>query len=236
MGESYGAGVSLALATLKSRVMQPDGSLIPWTSPDGTPIAIAAAAPFAGWSDLGYSLQLKRTDARLTEITSVDADLVPAGVQKQSINAGLYGAGALFGHYALLPAPTRTPTSSTGSRSSPPAGRTIRPSTGGSASSSRASARPTTLLAGATHGFDQVGRRRCSANGFTDDVFRRTRFFATTTSRARCIRPTRRGAALRRRPPTLQQQGGRRTVLRSRVKGSSSITTSRALGRSRRWA
>ena len=33
-GESYGGGVSLELATLKDRVMNADGTLSPWTSPD----------------------------------------------------------------------------------------------------------------------------------------------------------------------------------------------------------
>ena len=33
VGGSYGGGLSLQLATLKDRVMMPDGSLVPWTSP-----------------------------------------------------------------------------------------------------------------------------------------------------------------------------------------------------------
>ncbi len=55
-GESYGGGVSLQLATLKDRVMNPDGTLSPWRSPGGTPLSIAAAAPMIPWSDLAYSL------------------------------------------------------------------------------------------------------------------------------------------------------------------------------------
>ena len=34
-GPSYGGGISMALAALKDRVMLPDGSLAPWTSPGG---------------------------------------------------------------------------------------------------------------------------------------------------------------------------------------------------------
>jgi dipeptidyl aminopeptidase/acylaminoacyl peptidase len=34
-GPSYGGGVTLALATLKDRVMAADGSLRPWRSPVG---------------------------------------------------------------------------------------------------------------------------------------------------------------------------------------------------------
>ena len=55
-GESYGGGVSLELATLNDRVMNANGSLSPWTSPNGTPLSIAAAAPVIPWSDLVYSL------------------------------------------------------------------------------------------------------------------------------------------------------------------------------------
>lgn len=97
-GESYGAGASLALATLKNRVMNTDGSLRPWRSPHGTPLHIAAAAPNFGWSDLVYALRPNgRTfDSRITSLT---ADLSPAGVPKASIVSGLYYAGVLGGAY-----------------------------------------------------------------------------------------------------------------------------------------
>jgi hypothetical protein len=55
-GTSYGAGQSLMLATLKDRVAMPDGSLVPWRSPNGTPMRIAAAAPNWPWSDLAAML------------------------------------------------------------------------------------------------------------------------------------------------------------------------------------
>jgi len=97
-GESYGAGASLALATLKNRVMNTDGSLSPWRSPRGTPLRIAAAAPWAGWNDMVYAL---RPNGRTLDwrITSPTADLSPAGVDKASIVSGLYYAGALGGAY-----------------------------------------------------------------------------------------------------------------------------------------
>ena len=44
-GGSYGGGMSMALAALRDRTMMPNGSLVPWTSPEGTPMRIAAAAP-----------------------------------------------------------------------------------------------------------------------------------------------------------------------------------------------
>src|SRR5262249_55115416 len=98
-GDSYGAGVSLELATLKDRVMNANGSLSRWTSPDGTPLRVAAAAPFATFSDLVYSLAPNgRTfDSR---VTSATADLAPAGVMKNSIDVGLYDVGAIEGFYA----------------------------------------------------------------------------------------------------------------------------------------
>ena len=55
-GSSYGGGQSMILAALKNRVMLPDGSLVPWQSPGGTPMSIAAAAPIIPWSDLAYAL------------------------------------------------------------------------------------------------------------------------------------------------------------------------------------
>ena len=46
IGGSYGGGLSLQLATLKDRVMLPDGSLVPWTSPvNGIPMRIAGRGP-----------------------------------------------------------------------------------------------------------------------------------------------------------------------------------------------
>ena len=33
-GYSYGGGISMALAALRDRTMMPDGSLVPWKSPE----------------------------------------------------------------------------------------------------------------------------------------------------------------------------------------------------------
>ena len=98
-GESLGAGLSLELATLKDRVMNADGLLSPWTSPNGTPLHIAAAATYAGFSDLGYALMPNgRTPD--TGVTPATTDLSPVGVEKGSIVFGLYEVGALEGYYA----------------------------------------------------------------------------------------------------------------------------------------
>jgi len=98
-GESYGAGASLAVATLGDRVVEEDGSLSPWTSPDGTPLRIAAAVPLFGFSDLFYALMPngRTLDA---QVVSVSDDLSPAGIWKLSIGSGLFLVGQTTGSYA----------------------------------------------------------------------------------------------------------------------------------------
>jgi len=96
-GGSYGGGQSLILAALNDRVMRVDGRLVPWTSPAGTPLRIAAAAPLVPWSDLAYSLQ---PNGRTLDYRTVNDYGPRAGVQKQSWNAVLYGAGLASGFYA----------------------------------------------------------------------------------------------------------------------------------------
>jgi dienelactone hydrolase len=98
-GESYGGGVSLELATLNDRVMNADGSLSPWRSPDGTPLHIAAAAPVIPWSDLVYSL-LPNGRTLDTQITSKTADLQPLGIEKLSFVSGLFAEGQAGGYYS----------------------------------------------------------------------------------------------------------------------------------------
>ncbi len=50
-GISYGGGFSTMLAFLRDRVRLVDGGFAPWTSPQGTPISLAAAWPRWMWSD-----------------------------------------------------------------------------------------------------------------------------------------------------------------------------------------
>lgn len=98
-GESYGGGTSLALATLNDRVMDVDGTLKPWTTPKGTPLRIAAAAPFAGWSDQLLSTPNGRW---LDWHTSAPNNGSPFGVQRMSASRGLFQVGASG---AYLPPP-----------------------------------------------------------------------------------------------------------------------------------
>jgi dienelactone hydrolase len=55
-GGSYGGGMSLEMAALKDRTMLLDGTLVPWESPEGTPMSLAVATPTVPWSELTYAL------------------------------------------------------------------------------------------------------------------------------------------------------------------------------------
>jgi hypothetical protein len=100
VGGSYGGGLSLQLATLKDRVMMPDGSLVPWTSPvNGIPMQIAGAAPDIPWSDLAYSLT---PNGHKLDYVADPAYNGRMGIEKESFNNGLYatvtlGAGRYCG-------------------------------------------------------------------------------------------------------------------------------------------
>jgi RNase H-fold protein (predicted Holliday junction resolvase) len=105
-GGSYGGGLSLQLATLKDRVMTPDGSLVPWTSPGGHPMRIAGAAPDIPWSDLAYALTPNGHKLDYLADPVYDGRM---GIEKQSFNNGLYtvvvlGAGRYCGQ-APYPSP-----------------------------------------------------------------------------------------------------------------------------------
>jgi hypothetical protein len=99
IGESYGGGSSIMLATLKDRIMLPDGTLAPWTSPSGKPMAIAAATPTIPWSDLISSLT---PNGRWLDYTVPRAgeNFTPRGELKLSFVQGLYIVGNLSGYYS----------------------------------------------------------------------------------------------------------------------------------------
>ncbi len=99
IGESYGGASTLALATLRDRVMQPDGSLVPWRSPDGVPLQVAAAVPLYTFSDLVTALA-PNGRTFVDRVTPPADDLSPVGVWKQSIDTGLHLVGQLNGYYA----------------------------------------------------------------------------------------------------------------------------------------
>lgn len=101
-GVSYGGGISMALAALRNRTMLPDGSLVPWRSPEGKAMELAAAAPQWPWSDLAYSLM--PNGATLDYVADAPylgpEGAAPIGIEKASYVAGLYGLGLGLSNYA----------------------------------------------------------------------------------------------------------------------------------------
>ena len=90
-GDSYGGGQTTMLAALRDRVMLPDGSLVPWRSPSGAPVKIAAAAPVIPWTDLVYAIAPNgRTFTHTITPPGVDTD--PVGVFKASFANGILAA------------------------------------------------------------------------------------------------------------------------------------------------
>jgi predicted acyl esterase len=97
-GGSYGGGLSLALAALRNRKAMPDGTLVPWESPAGKPMEIAAATPFITWSDLAYSLVPNGSTLDYVVDSPYSGRY---GVMKESLVSGLYFSGiAAPGFYA----------------------------------------------------------------------------------------------------------------------------------------
>src|SRR3954451_15416245 len=60
-GGSYGGAISIALGALRHRTPPPDGTLIPWTSPLGKSMTIAATLPEFTWSDFTQALTPNRS-------------------------------------------------------------------------------------------------------------------------------------------------------------------------------
>ena len=88
-GVSYGGGITNILAYLKDRVRLPEGALVKWTSPNGTPLKIAAAWSRWGWADLAYSL-LPNGRFLDTNKWKLGQAVQPAGILKKSFIDGLY--------------------------------------------------------------------------------------------------------------------------------------------------
>ena len=96
-GISYGGGQSMILAALRNRVMMADGTLVPWKSPSGLDMAIAAAGPLVPWSDLAYSLA---PNGRTLDYRTENPYGTRGGVQKASWGRLLYAAGLGNGFFA----------------------------------------------------------------------------------------------------------------------------------------
>jgi hypothetical protein len=101
-GGSYGGGMSLQLGSLKDRVEMLNGEYVPWTSPKGLPMKIAATAPEFPWSDLAQSLQPNGSDLDYVAEAPYSGMLGnhEYGIEKNNWNASLFLAGQLGGYYA----------------------------------------------------------------------------------------------------------------------------------------
>jgi fermentation-respiration switch protein FrsA (DUF1100 family) len=98
-GISYGGGQSMMLAYLNDRTRMPDGAFVPWRSPYGKPLRLAAAWPRWPWSSLVSSLT---PNGRFLDFETPRADepTVPLGVPKTSYTSGLFASGAASGYYS----------------------------------------------------------------------------------------------------------------------------------------
>ncbi len=106
-GDSYGGGQSWLLALSQDKVMLPDGTLVPWRSPAGTPIRLAAAVPQFSWTDLAQALMDNGRASDGYHGAPPDAPHeTPFGVDKQSYVDALYAAGQATAQYAGPSDPT----------------------------------------------------------------------------------------------------------------------------------
>lgn len=106
-GISYGGGQSIELAFLRDKIRNPGGKLVPWRSPGGKKMRIAAAYPRWPWSDLVAAL-IPNGRYLDTGIAPQGQSLEPFGVPIQSYLSGLYLTGFLSGYYCGG-APASTP-------------------------------------------------------------------------------------------------------------------------------
>ena len=111
-GGSYGGGMSMSLAVLKDRMMMPNGSLVQWKSPLGTPMSLAVATPEVPWTELTYALAPNGNnldyieDASYWGRTGVMKESYVQGLITQARNApqGSDAGADLLGWKALLDA------------------------------------------------------------------------------------------------------------------------------------
>lgn len=96
-GYSMGGGISVRLAYLRDRVRLPDGTLVPWTSPGGTPLALSAA--FSRWG-AGHGVATLLPNGRPLDAAGTDPALAPLGVLKQSSVSFLFGLARGLGFVA----------------------------------------------------------------------------------------------------------------------------------------
>jgi fermentation-respiration switch protein FrsA (DUF1100 family) len=111
-GASYGGGISMALAALRDRTMLPDGSLVPWMSPGGKSMALAAAVPQWPWTDLAYALMPNGRTLDYVADSPYKGPLgnAPVGIEKASFVSGLFGTGLAASNYSATDTEAALPT------------------------------------------------------------------------------------------------------------------------------
>jgi predicted acyl esterase len=90
-GDSYGGGQTTMIAALRDRIMLPDGKLAAWTSPGGTPLRVAAAAPVIPWTDLVYAIAPNGRTLH-DEATPAGAETAPVGIFKITVANAILAA------------------------------------------------------------------------------------------------------------------------------------------------
>jgi X-Pro dipeptidyl-peptidase (S15 family) len=100
-GDSYGGGQSWLLSLSQDQVMNTDGSLSAWTSPNGTALHIAAAVPLFTWTDLLEALTDNGRGSDGFHGAPANGDhTTPIGVEKQSYVDGLFALGEQTAQFA----------------------------------------------------------------------------------------------------------------------------------------
>jgi predicted esterase len=104
-GFSYGGGEAAQLGSLRNKIRLPDGTFRAWRSPQGKPMAIAAAYAQWMWTDLISAVMPNGRFLDFRPATG-NASLSPLGVMSQSYTQALYGLAATTGYVAkpLVPA------------------------------------------------------------------------------------------------------------------------------------
>src|SRR5579875_57864 len=100
-GDSYGGGQSWLLALSQDQVMMPSGRLVPWRSPRGVPIHLAAAVPQYPRTDLPQALvQNGRGSDGFHGAPPDGPHETPVGVEKESYVSGLFADGAATAQFS----------------------------------------------------------------------------------------------------------------------------------------
>ena len=178
--------MSIALGALRNRTQLPDGSLVPWTSPLGKPMRIAATVPEFTWSDIAYALTPNGSSLDYVANAQLPGRRPPGRRPEAELEqlALRRGRGARL----LRPARERSLGGHHGLEGADRHRRPVRRQPGGERDG-RASSRPTTRPTTSTT--PSRPPRRCWPTAGTTTCSRSTSRCATTTRSARSTRTRR---------------------------------------------